>query len=614
MTPAAPPKRRRPPGTAGIEQSLVAHHRFEKALGARLDQDYLATNYRNFLYGGWRHPKGHLVTKPHEGLLRFHEAAKALFCPVCCRCEKHNILCECGTVSDICRVHVGQAPTSEDALVTCPTHGDMPWRSASFYSTLCSFPANGWAKSSGGIAEFASWILGHRPWDGTLTAPAHQSWTWIAVCQNLTTSSRLNIEPKIEQTLAGHILSRHKNSSGNTDFYEVRTPWGVDRLKIASQDQHAHSGQRTSPYEGAEWHGVWYDEPIDASIRGAIGRGLRAGLNCGWGRELMTATFFQGNVEQRVYIYDELWNKSHRRGGPDKGLFVMTGSIHENPALTAEDKRIIIARYPPSERAARTWGFYEEMSGRIYSEFHPDTHVFDDRYHNVLVTADGKEPSNWPIYMAIDPHDIRPWVMLWVAVAPEGPQYGIYVVREWPSQDFAQMDHYSNAGVDNSYRQYAEIIRQVEDNLPGGSGRVVRRFMDPGFGGAEKTGTPGLVQDQLADMGYWFETDFTRSLEDRHLAVRKFLVGSFRKGTPVDTLHRPHLAVARSCQNTVRAFMGYAWDSRKGKPAERGKDHMDCLGFIAVNDPTHMPWDSHREASRARAQARADEMGNRYTW
>lgn len=595
--------------------------RFERDIAKRLDDDYLAVDYRNFLYGGWRHPKGHIVTKPHEGLILWHEANKALFCPMCRTCGLHNTLCECpDNKVDLCRNWIGQAPCldippwngeGEDAIRVCDLHGEIPWRKALYFPTLCAFPGNGWAKTTGGLAEFCSDIVGFRPWDGSLTAPAHNNWLWLIICQTLSVSAKLNIQPKLDQMLGSRVLHKDKNSSGGIDHLWVRTLWGIDRLKVASQDQHSRTAATVSPIEGTEYAGVLVDEPPDDSIRAAYGRGLRFGLNNGWGKEAICATFFEGSVEQRAFVFDTFWNASFRRGGPDRSIFVMSGSIHDNPALTPEDKRQIIAKYPEHEREARTWGFYEELAGLIYPEFKLAVHEYDDSVRDILYDkAKPKEPSDWPIYHVIDPHDIRPWFHLWIAQGPDNEDSGLWIFDEWPRGEFERMSHYSDAkqGFNGSYKEYAALIAEIESRFPGGSARVIRRFMDPGFGGSEKSGTPGKVQDALADFGYFFETDFTRDREARHLAVRRYLNGSYKKGQPIDNLHRPHLRVARRCANTKRAFLSYIWDGKKGRPADIGSDPMDALGYVAVNTPAFVSVGRAHNATNTRMIQRGQQM------
>lgn len=598
----------------GIERALVEQLRFEHDIAVRLGDDYLAVDYRNFLYGGWRHPKGHIVTEPHWGLIAWHEAHKARFCPICARCKLHNTLCQCGEKAQLCRRYVGVAPVSaewpwegegEDAIRTCDEHGPQPWRKTLYFTTLAALPGNGWAKSSGGAAEFCSRLIGHRPWDGSLTDVAHNNWLHLIVCQTLSVSAKLNIQPKLETALGSRIVHKEKNSSGGIDYMWVKTPWGLDRVKVASQDQHARTAATVSPIEGTEYANVWVDEPPSPSIRSAYGRGLRFGLNNGAGVEDITATFFEGDIEQRAFVFDSFWNNSFRRGGPDRTIFVMGGAIHDNPALTEEDKRVQIAKFPEHEREARTWGIYEEMSGRILPDFTPSVHIWDDAQHDVRRRHMGEEPTSGPIGIIVDPHDIRPWQMTEIMV---DEQEEWWVTEEWPRGDFSQMDHYRAAGVDGSFEGYAEVLTQMCERIPGGKRRVLWFIMDPAFGDSEKAGLGQTVAKGMREQGFHFRTDLPRDMEPGHAIIREKLRGSWKPGTEPDALHHPHLHVAKSCQNTIRAFLRYVWDHKKGKPGEAGKDQIDVLRYFGVSKPWYCDWRQIGQANARRAQATLSRM------
>ncbi len=137
---------------AEADRFIVASRRVLSTLDAQLRDETLAWDYKNFVYGGRRHRLGHWIDRPHLGLMKLHEACKALFCPTCRLCGKHHLHCRC-TQQQICWTHVGQAPVraeaggeGEDAIRHCPDHGPYPWRKCLMYSTVAVFPGNRWAK------------------------------------------------------------------------------------------------------------------------------------------------------------------------------------------------------------------------------------------------------------------------------------------------------------------------------------------------------------------------------------------------------------------------------------------------------------------------------------
>lgn len=481
------------------------------------------------------------------------------------------------------------------------------------------------AKTEMGAAEMSARILGHRPWDGSITDVVHNNWLQLIICQTLSTSGKATIQPRLEKMLGSRILHREKNSSGGIDFYWVQTPGGVDRIKIASQDQHARTASNVSPIEGVEQANVWVDEPPDESIRSSYGRGLRFGMNYGAGMEDLTATFFEGNPEQRIFVFDHLWNMSHRRGGPEKSYFVMGGSIHDNPALMQEDKRKIILKYAIHEQKAREWGMYEELAGKVFPEYDPRVHDYDPGKRAVLVTPEGmlqplsrrhEYPSHWPIYCIADPHDKRPWALIWVAMDENGEWY---VVEEWPRGEFHKMTHYSDAGIENRPEAYAALIKETEEGFPGGAGRVVERFMDKRFGGQEKAGSDGLtVSESMERIGCYFSTDYKAEGRSEIMAgntiIRELLVGTWKPGEPVSQMQHPHFHVAETCNNVRWSLLHHVHLDKGAKGAENvsevGKDFIDDLRILgmAIRNVTTGSATENRSRTNARMRQRGDRL------
>jgi hypothetical protein len=583
---------------ADADRFVISSRRILRTLGAQLGDESLQWDYKGFLYGGRRHRLGHWISKPHRGLMKFHEACKALFCPACRNCGKHNILCTCGN-QDICWRHIGQAPVrheaggeGEEAIRTCTEHGDWKWRRAQSYSTIAVFPSNRWGKSAGAMAEFCAWLIGYRPWDDTLTCPPVSGQIFGIVVQTLSTSAKLNVEQYIEKYLRPYISRRQKNSSGGLDFMEITSPLGTNILKIMSQDQHSRTVAEVSPLEGPRFFAVAYDEPIKGDIRAAIARGLQDGKDGGWGRELFSGTALEGSPEAAAYSFNEIYQPAWNNGGRRRQVFAMSGTIWENPDLTEENIRQTIESWPPHEREARSTGIYKTLRGRILAEFDPEIHVWDDAQRDVLLNDDGT-PSDWPLAIGVDPHDVRPWVFVVIAISPQGHWY---IVREWPTSDFQQMRHYRAAGVDGSFEGYRRVIDGIIASVPGGRDRFVWWVMDPGFGDSEKAGSGQTVVKAMRQQGFYFRTDLPRSIEPGHAILRDKMRGSMEEGHPIDEMHRPHYYVATSCRNVIWSNLNYVIDEGSNpakfreKPSEAGKDFIDPQRYIAMARPKHVPW------------------------
>jgi hypothetical protein len=393
----------------------------------------------------------------------------------------------------------------------------------------------------------------------------------------------------------GERIKRVHTSSNTLSGWQVKAgyPSAGDVIKIVSQDQHAGSRATVSPLEGINPVAIAVDEPISGEIRASYGRGLVAAMaDYGGGREYLGMTFLEGTAEARAHCFNDIYQRAGNRGGDLGEVWAVSGSIHENPALTKEEIRRTLEKFPAWEREAREHGMYSTLKGRILADFDPEIHVWDEAQRDVLVNEKG-EPTDWPIYMAVDPHDVRPWVMVWVAIDPHGHWY---IVREWPEAKMNDIRHYRNVDVDGSFEGYRRIIEEVEAGLPGGESRVVSRLMDPAFGDSEKAGMGQTVRGAMAQQGYYFQTDLPRSVDPGHAMLRELMLGSWTPGEPVTTLCRPHMLVSRRCEDTIWAFLNYVVDDGKrglkvtGKPGEAGKDRVDVLRYLAVSEPTYFPW------------------------
>lgn len=601
--------------TAAQARSLLRLRRQVSHLRSALDRDFLAHSYRNFLYGGWRHPSGRWVSAGHEGLQRFHEACKARFCPYCTKCSKHRDECACGASQSLCWAHVGSCPVREEAggpgetaKLTCPQHGKTPWRRTLYYTVVAAFPSNKWAKTAGAAAEFAAGVLGYRPWDDTLsTIPAGSGRIHLVVCQTFSTSALLTIAPLLEKYLKGTIIKPITTTSNTLSGWLVRASDGVgqDILKLASQDQHYRTTSSVSPLEGVNPIQLWWDEPMEGDIRATATRGLLPALGLGAGTELISATLLEGSAKAAAYMRGEIWDKAWIHGGESRDVFAMTGTMWDNPAYTAEDVRVTLERFPPWEREARAYGTASYRRGLIIPDFSPDTHTYRAKDWDPLVERGSDTPTPHPIYMAVDPHDVRPWVMVWIMLEEnyrldEAGRKVHYarVIREWPEGSFRDMRHFSHAepGFGGAYTDYGRIIERIEKGIPGGAARIRGRFMDPAFGDSQKAGSGDTVAKQMAKVGYRFTTNIPREVEPGHNILRAMVRGSWTPGQPIDDLHFPHLLVEENCRNTVWAFLNYVNDDGKNptrqreRPGEAGKDQIDVLRYIFVMHPAYHDW------------------------
>ena len=527
--------------------------RYLKELDRRLSSDYMAFRYANRLYGGWTHPDGRWIERPHTTGLKIHASVKALYCPEC-----HS--------------RIGLAATEEDVEVSCPEHGSMPWRKAFTHRTIMARVGNRGGKDHAMLAEFASWVIGVRPWDGSLTAPHDAGRDWMIACETLSTSANTIIIPFLEERLGwekdgGWIRKRVDATTNAINHYILKNG---RRIHIRSYE---HSRK---VYEGVDWAGIYWSEPMPEELREASLRGLVSGRGRGWGRELIAATPLDDAYLMEVC--ESAWNY----GGDKRHIFVVTGTIYDNPSLTKRDIAEFLADIPEEKRTARALGTFLNLSGSVFERFGDANILPYTMTEKVLGTE--AEPSAWPLICAIDPHDDKPWYICWIALSPLGDKH---IVMEWPDGDFFHMRRDRR-----SFDEYAQIVTDMEASLPGGSGRVLWRAMDPRFGSTAKAGMTKTVCEEMQDRGYFFETEVFQEIEVGHGQIKNLLNYDVKK--PIDALNRPHIFVHECCPTMLKAFRRYAWLATRNrdrkntsKVSERFKDPIDALRYALSLQVSH---------------------------
>lgn len=550
------------------------------------------------MYGGWRHDDGRWITAEHRPLIAFHEAAKALFCP-------------------LCHAHLGQIGTDPLQLFGCdacelelPAMGkvlqpDGEWLELFTYATLMAAGGKRSSKTTGCASEFAAWLKGYRDWDGSLTAPPGSGRDWGIFAGSYTQHFKLVIMPYFEQRMAGMIEDRIFNAAGSLSMWIIRSSGGgVDRVHCLSYEQYNKAGKfegAVNPFDVATWYGVWWDEIMPPGARIAVRRGLTTCRAAGWGRELIGATLVHA-----PYLFNTVYEQAWNRGGSRKEVFVIHFSIHDNPSQTEQSIEEYMNDLPVDERETYRTGRPLHLLGRVYSEFDENVHVFDHEAWDPLMTREAQKPGNtinaedvpsdWPVYMAVDPHDRRPWFMIWIAVDPIGRYW---VVNEWPHEPFEKFKR-----CDYGFDEYASVIEAEESAMPGGVNRVMDREMDPAFGRSAKAGTNGQsIQEAMQDRGLYFRADVKRDMHVRHTLIHNLLHYDMERAERehgLTELNRPHLYVSNRCRNVIWGFFNYIRNDQAfggmtdknptDKVKEVGKDPMDALGYCLMRHPQFFSW------------------------
>jgi len=194
------------------------------------------------------------------------------------------------------------------------------------------------------------------------------------------------------------------------------------------------------------------------------------------------------------------------------------------------------------------------------------------------------------IFQVVDPHDVKPWAMIWAAVYRDGR---IVVFDEWPDEH--QLPYHETDQFRLGLTEYVELIRRKEERL-----RVYSRTMDATYGFKHVITGRGAVTiaGEMARLSGG-EMRFVPSRGDpanqRHLvesAIRpRAVVGQDGVFEP-----EPRLFVSRRCKNLLYAIRRYMWKKNRGRtlenknrlqptPQEKFKCFPNCLEYLLGANP-----------------------------
>jgi len=216
-----------------------------------------------------------------------------------------------------------------------------------------------------------------------------------------------------------------------------------------------------------------------------------------------------------------------------------------------------------NEILCRVYGMPLNLASKIYPKFSIGVHVWQPEEIDITGSQ---------IWNILDPHDRKPWAMIWVAVSKTGHAA---VIHEYPfERDFNDMVY-----DDKTYDEYVKVIKSTEKVLVEGlRNKYVKRIIDPNFGNktvqlAERVGgqaktTPKV---ELEKRGLRYQ-DGIDAIEAGHMQVKEWLYWEAKKD---EIIVQPRLIVSSACQNTIRHLSRY---SRKDIVSADG-DMKDKVGL-----------------------------------
>lgn len=395
------------------------------------------------------------------------------------------------------------------------------------------------------VAEAIAYAQGRRQWDGTITR--HPPSKVLIGCQNFLHSAKTEVCPTLEALLPEDEIAK-------VDYVHSGIA-GCYTLKNGSIIAIYSYRQEDNSVEGGDWDFVACNEPppewfVTGLERGLIDRGGRI--------------VFAMTPLSEPWISDKILD----RCGKDPDYWSIFISQDDNPHLGEEEKRRFRAKLSKEEAEARIFGRPRYLMGRVYKDYSLDVHLIDrDKYFADLIKNE-EDFAKYPKGLSIDPHDKKPFAMIWFAINPRNQ---MIIFDEWPNSPYYDYRDQHHLG------DYARIIGEKEAKIPGGEGSIKWRFLDPRFGRTPSVVSGKNMEDDFVDYGLLFETRYTDSIEVGHMAVREKLA----KGN----LGQPSLFILNNCQNTHDAMMRYSHDEKGEGVREEFKDFADALRYAVVPDP-----------------------------
>lgn len=287
--------------------------------------------------------------------------------------------------------------------------------------------------------------------------------------------------------------------------------------------------------ESSNWDWVMVDEPCPQLMWKAVARGLvdahgSAWFNCTPLRERWINDMFIGSP--RTIIDQNNPNLFTVKGA---NRWVMVGSMHDNPHLSAAAKQEFISDLSEDEIETRIEGKPSHYQGLIYPQFGYAKHVYTEPPHGWKDMS--TPPANYKVRFAIDPHTKNPHAVLFSATAPTGEVYFFAEIFERSlASDLARdiLNITKNYDVDSAPCDWIAFEESPRD----GSAMV------------DDFDKEGLIVHKA-----------TRALSRGILETRR-------------ALSRPNYIFFSSyLERTLYEFDCYAWDPIKEKPID-SNDHM----------------------------------------
>lgn len=422
---------------------------------------------------------------------------------------------------------------------------------------------NRFGKSEMGVAEDVAWAIGERIWydedDPARYAgiPQHPvkvlivAQDWDKVTETFTSMEKGDRRGKVFRFLPkASIVGRpHRNHSGHVDRITVKSKWGGESIIMFDTTKSFMVNPMGA--EGSEYDAIHVDEPIPEKFWTAISRGLidRDGsywFTCTPLREMWINDHFipphliRSDIDKPI-INDELW--------------VMTGSMRDNPYITEKAIARFERKLSPEEKACRIDGIPTALSGVVYKAYDPLKHIYGQTYDKQPLPKDWESwiclPRDYTYRISIDPHPKTPHAVLFAATSPHGQTFIFHEI-------FTQI----------LIKDLCTLILTVLD------GRKIHEAICDPFAWIPNPITGYTMADEMWNAGLPIQK-----------ATKELAYGILR--TNEELKKEDGLYFHDSLRETKFEFDHYVWEENKEKPIDKDDHMMECLYRLVLSGLTY---------------------------
>lgn len=308
--------------------------------------------------------------------------------------------------------------------------------------------------------------------------------------------------------------------------------------------------QDISKFEGTNIDAAFFDEPPHRNQWISTFRGLRNNPDY---YIVIAATPLNAS-----WMYEDIYLPGVNK--TDKNIEIIQGAIYDNPHLSKDYIAHFESQLTEDEKKARLYGEFSFLSGRVFKEFSRLTHVYDYQVW----------PSDWPVYVAIDPHPRKPHTALYAGVTPDD----ILVVVD-------------EIVIEGTVEDLAEAMRKKEKE--NGYRVVCRRIDNSGVG------TDWNRDSFISQLDQWSRKNGYNVRVSPMRKAEKDVASSIQKIKLL--LKDKNLRFLENCVNMISDMEMYAWQDHRHpetsgiqeKPKKIHDDMIDPLRYIVASNPVHSP-------------------------